>query len=101
MAGGLRPPAVRNPEIKMEVTCPAAPLQIEGTINGVPFYFRSRWTRWSIGVGGDPVIAPEWEREAEYQDGEPYAASWMPESEGKAIIERCAKEWAKEQAQRS
>lgn len=37
------------------------PVQAEGHINGKPFYFRARGDRWSIGIGGEPVSAPEWE----------------------------------------
>jgi hypothetical protein len=71
------------------------PVQAEGTIDGVPFYFRARGEHWSIGVGGDdPVCAPEWEREEEWGDG-PFAAVWMPLDEARRIIERCAGEYRK------
>jgi hypothetical protein len=83
--------------IVYEITCSAAPLQIEGTIDGVPFYFRSRWTSWRIGIGGDTVMNPDWRREDDYGTEE-FDASWMPEKEGLAIIERCAKEWRESKA---
>lgn len=38
------------------------PVQAEGTIYRHPFYFRARGDQWSIGVGGDPVSSPIWDR---------------------------------------
>lgn len=83
------------PDIKAEITCGACPLQIEGTINGVPFYFRSRWDRWRIGIGGEPVGEPEWERSENWGDN-PGAAGWMPEETGMEIVEEMATLWETE-----
>ena len=74
------------------------PVQAEGTICGKPFYFRSRGEHWSIGIGGEPVREPEWEREEEWGDG-PFAAGWMPEDEARRIIDRCASEYMNESKQ--
>ena len=54
----------------MKVTCEACPLQIEGTIDGVSFYFRARGESWSIRIGGnDPVDAPQWHKCERWGDG--------------------------------
>jgi len=66
------------------------PVQATGTINGKPFYFRARGEHWRIGVGGDPVMDPEWSVERRWGAGE-FAASWMSEDEALALIERSLK----------
>lgn len=38
------------------LTCEMCPFQMEGTLDGLPFYFRERWDRWSLSVGEDPVM---------------------------------------------
>jgi len=69
------------------------PFQAEGTIGGVPFYFRARGQHWSIGIGGDDAVGnPAWYREEPWGDG-PFAAGWMDEGEARRIIERCAAEY--------
>jgi hypothetical protein len=66
------------------------PVQAEGTIDGAPFYFRARGSRWSLSVGGADVIgAPEFHHEEPYGDG-PFAAGWMEEEEARAFIEKAA-----------
>ena len=65
------------------------PVQAEGTIAGKPFYFRARDQHWSIGIGGDPVLAPEWYREQGFGDSE-FAAGWMEEDQARRFIEQCA-----------
>ena len=66
------------------------PVQAEGTIDGKPFYFRARWSYWSIGIGGvDPCIDPEWEHGEKYSD-ELYAAGWMTEEEARTFIDKAA-----------
>jgi len=72
------------------------PVQAEGTIDGVAFYFRARGQHWSIGVGGcDPVCAPAWYREEPWGDG-PFSAGWMDVEEARRIIEKCAAEYLAE-----
>lgn len=47
------------------------PVQAEGTIDGQPFYFRSRGAFWSMSIGGADVVGePDW-----YYD-EPYG-EWL------------------------
>lgn len=55
---------VPEPLFTLDVTCEGAPLQLQGTVGGVPYYFRSRHGRWRIEAGamivaegnGDPSI---------------------------------------------
>lgn len=69
------------------------PVQAEGTVNGVAFYFRARGEHWSMSIGGVDVIgAPEWFYEEEYPGGA-YKAGWMEQSEAVAFIEQAAKMW--------
>lgn len=73
------------------------PVQAEGTIDGVPFYFRARGRRWSMGIGGDPVGEPEWLCQCSWGDGpgdNRFAAGWMSEVEALRLIEWCAAEYA-------
>lgn len=74
----------------------AAPVQAEGDIDGVPFYFRSRGHEWTFGAADgaqpDPVlIESEWDgffRREIYR-----GASRMPLDVAKAIIERCIEQY--------
>jgi hypothetical protein len=62
------------------------PLQAEGWIDGLKFYFRARGNRWTLDIGGDPLSHPDWSIEQPY-GSEPFAAGWMSEDEAKAFIE--------------
>jgi hypothetical protein len=44
----------------------ACPVQAEGSYKGEPFYFRYRWGFASLGLGGDPVMNPEYESSMSY-----------------------------------
>jgi hypothetical protein len=92
----------------VRITCPAAPVQIEGTIDGYPFYFRSRWSRWTFTLvepGQDPVapggledpVAPTglggalfWREDQYGSDTDVAAASWMPHEKAWWIVSECA-----------
>jgi hypothetical protein len=83
------------------------PVQAEGTINGLPFYFRSRYGHWSLSISpradGDPLDKDAWRHREEY-DGverdEPkevypgrfmqFGAGWAGEHECAAFIEKAA-----------
>lgn len=86
------------------------PVQAEGTIDGVPFYFRARGDQWSMGIGDDPVGIPH---PSEIREEPPYVASpdewyclcswgkwpdagWMSESEARRLIEWCAEEYMRQ-----
>jgi hypothetical protein len=91
------------------------PVQAECTICGKPFYFRARGSRWTMGIGDDPVSIPH--RVEIGSDGKPVHvydewfvdctwgkwpdAGWMPEDEAKRLIEWCAGEYARNAASRS
>jgi hypothetical protein len=47
----------------------ACPVQAEGTYKGEPFYFRYRWGEASLGLGGEPVMKPEYETSFQYGGG--------------------------------
>lgn len=61
------------------------PVQAEGTIDGEPFYFRARGQRWSIGIGGDTVMKPDWYYEQPYGEQQ-FDAGWMSVDEARAFI---------------
>lgn len=65
------------------------PVQSEGTVEGREFYFRSRGSRWSFGVGQDPVGSPDWYYEEPYGEG-PYDAGWMHEDEALVFLAKAA-----------
>lgn len=72
------------------------PVQADGTIDGVPFYFRARGSRWSLSVGEHPVGDPDWFYEEQYDGGDDFAAGWMTEAEALAFIEKGTKLYIKE-----
>lgn len=84
------------------------PLQAEGTIDGVPFYFRARGRRWTMGIGKDPVgilttietKTDEWFAECTW-GAERFAAGWMPEEEARRLIDWCASEYRQNRARAS
>ena len=65
------------------------PLQAEGAIDGVPFYFRARGKNWSFCVGDDPINHPTWEYGESYGDG-PFDAGWMTTDEALSFIRKAA-----------
>lgn len=87
--------------LECQFTCEACPVQAEGTVDGVPFYFRARWSHWRMVIGDDPCsweeLPGQWWREESYGDSG-YDAGWMPLEEAKRIIARCADEWRAEKA---
>jgi hypothetical protein len=77
-------------EIQIEMIGGNCPVQAEGTILGEPFYFRARGERWSLGIGEDPVGAPDWYYEEPYRPDEPFAAGWMSLDEARGFIKQAA-----------
>ena len=83
-------------------TCGACPVQIEGEINGYPYYFRARGRGGSIQIaltGGElPTLNPappdHWFYEEEYGDG--FSAGWMPDDVAMRFIEQAAAKFAAE-----
>jgi len=74
-----------------EMTCSAAPVQIEGRLpGGQPFYFRARHGDAMLAVGGDdPADIPAWERSERHA-----MASYLPADDGEHIIRRLARSFA-------
>lgn len=64
------------------------PVQCEGKIDGLPFYFRARYERWSLSVAdkqdGDAVDAKGFYYEEPY--GALFAAGYMPNEEAVRMI---------------
>ena len=80
-------------KIVMKCTCPACPVQYEGTISGVPFYFRARGNSWSIGVGEDPLEVSMGYKKGWGTDGDYFNSGWMDHDEAEKLIKACAKEY--------
>lgn len=72
------------------------PVQGEGTVDGLSWYFRARHDDWSFEAwrapfgpdGSLPSGPPIWSASAEYTDGDG-DASWMPFSHAWRYIEEC------------
>jgi hypothetical protein len=88
--------------VEMWRTCGACPVQYEGTVDGVPFYFRARGQHWTFGAGGetagDAVEISMGYREDGFRLEEPwgeemYDAGWMDHADAEAIIARCIQEF--------
>ena len=82
-------------KIDVRMTCIACPVQIEGSIDGVPIYFRARGTRWSLGIGGDAVMAPAWSIGGPYGRSK-VAAGWMPHKVAWRLLRKGVRRWALE-----
>lgn len=84
--------------VTAEMTCPACPVQIEGTADGKHFYFRARGEWWRIGFGDtsqDAVMADAF-REGPYDEGSTYGAGWMPHSEAWRLVLDAVEAWRRE-----
>lgn len=79
-----------DPIIRIDQIYGACPVQAEGTIDGKDFYFRARGNHWTIGIGGDAVMSPEWSHREAYGDS-PYGAGWMAQYEVLAFIAKAVK----------
>lgn len=69
-----------------------APVQGEGTFDGVPFYFRARWNHWELFVGTHDYDETYLFDEGDYGEGE-FDASWMPAEVAQKIIESGYDKW--------
>lgn len=76
-------------DVKIDWIGGNCPVQAEGTICGKPFYFRARGEAWSIGIGGEVVMEPEWYHDEDYGE-EAFAAGWMTTDEARAFIDKAA-----------
>lgn len=83
----------REDGIDLHCTCPACPVQLEGTVDGAPAYFRERHGYWRFAVGPDPIGCNGPDAEHGHWNGETDNPSWMPHAEVKAAIRVCVEEW--------
>jgi hypothetical protein len=85
--------------LKIESICGYAPVHGEGTVNGVPFYFRAFGRRWEMAIAHDPAVAMVkgngWYR-SEPWGASTYSAGYMPIETATEIITKCANEYAQE-----
>jgi hypothetical protein len=78
---------------QVEMTCFAAPVQLEGLLpDGEPFYFRARHGDVLFAVGGeDPADIAECEHEEPHRD-----ASYLPAVDGAEALRRLVDEHRRE-----
>ena len=76
----------------------ACPVQGEGTVDGLEWYFRARGESWSFevfrpgGFEGLPVQDVVFDRSGETFGG-PYSASWIGAKHAWSLIRTCINEW--------
>lgn len=100
-----------DPRAALEVECPGikidtwggwCPVEVEGTIDGLPFHFRARGALWSVSIAttpdGDPLDAfvggPGWllcEQWGKWPD-----AGYMPDDDVRACIVKSVEKWRAE-----
>lgn len=76
------------------------PVQAEGTVDGVPFYFRARGQHWAIYIGSDALSLGHlaWHYTEPYQPENQFAAGWMEEDEARAFIDKAVALWEQRDA---
>lgn len=83
-----------HPKLQIDMIGGNCPVQAEGTVNGVPFYFRARGQRWTFSAGQDPVaICTGRSGGFHYEEpygAEKYDAGWMSEEEADGFIRAAA-----------
>jgi hypothetical protein len=84
-----------DPDIRIDMIGGNCPVQAEGTVNGVEFYFRARHAHWRMNIGGDVVVNPAWSYSEPYGEG-PHDAGWMEESEARGFIAKAAEMFARQ-----
>lgn len=73
------------PEYELDYLGGNCPVQAEGKVGDVPFYFRARGAHWCLGIGEDPVGEPVWIHEEAF--GSSFEAGWMEEDEARRFRE--------------
>ena len=94
-----------SPGFSWRLTCEACPVQLDGEVDGMRWYFRARGTTWEFGVGATDQEA-DWaseglgegfRRTGEYLDssdpGSEHAAGYMAHADALAIIESSVAEY--------
>ena len=78
-----------DPYIEIDYIGGNCPVQSEGRIGGVEFYFRARHKGWSMGIGGsDNVLNPEF-----FYSGDHENAGWMPKYVALQLIADCIRRY--------
>lgn len=84
------------------LTTPACPVQIEGEVDGMRFYFRARGEDWSFSIGrtaeeavmaGLEDVPDGWSTGGDAEGGDAFAGSWMPYSEAWRHVEASIAAW--------
>lgn len=88
-------------DVQIEGIYGMVPVQAEGVVNGHPFYFRSRGSRWSLTVaaapGGSVWDTAAWRYEEGY--GPWPEAGYMPVEEARAKIAQALWRWSEQNAE--
>lgn len=91
--------------VTVNATTGAAPVQVEGEVDGKCFYFRSRGDNWYFCIADTPdaAIRAEFQQTAFYVEckyglpqGYPpshFLASWMPHDVARQLIQTCIQAW--------
>lgn len=76
--------------VKIEAIGGHCPVEGEGTMDGIPFYFRARGNRWEMAVGELPIqiccgYSDGWVKYEKWCD-EPFEAGWMDFDDARELI---------------
>lgn len=99
MRGDYLDTTIGDVHLKVAYLGGLCPVQAEGWVNGIPFYFRSRHDHWSVSIGEDPIGTP-WDHPGYYREevfspyGWEHDAGYMHQNVALDIIWRCAREFA-------
>ncbi|MCE6959618.1 hypothetical protein LAZ40_11220 [Cereibacter sphaeroides] len=86
-------PESGDPGIVIDLLEGECPVQGEGLVDGVEFYFRARGARWSLSIGGTDLVGnPDWYYEEPYGTG-PYDAGVMSPEEAVAFLKKAVGLW--------
>ena len=80
------PNSPQRPAYELDGLYGNCPVQGDGRIDGVPFYFRARGDRWSLSIGADPLGNPAWRHVRRYGSG--FDAGWMSDDEARSLLEQ-------------
>lgn len=86
-------PEDNRTDVLIEMLGGNCPVQAEGSVDGIEWYFRARGESWSFQLGSKvPVDDPIWYYEQDYGD-QPFAAGWMSEAEAEEFILLAISKW--------
>ncbi len=82
--------------LALRFTCTACPVQIEGEIDGLALYFRSRWDSWRLAIAKDLDQAVGAHRQADaafYHESSAglsgFDASWLDPEQVDQVVRAC------------